>query len=93
MSSGGETGMSPSPTSLEKATELLICLPTTNTCSTLVFMLIVPKINRVIRSDHVSTCFPRTIGCLHPFFYQKKQYKQSNYRSKKLPTLSIVYIY
>ncbi|CAN1134411.1 hypothetical protein LINPERPRIM_LOCUS16110 [Linum perenne] len=41
MSSGAETGKSPSPTSFEKATKLLIYLPTTDTLLILVFMLIV----------------------------------------------------
>ncbi|CAN1259337.1 hypothetical protein LINPERPRIM_LOCUS10129 [Linum perenne] len=36
-----ETGMSPSPTLTEKATELLICLPTKGIPWILVFMLIV----------------------------------------------------
>ncbi|CAN1153756.1 hypothetical protein LINPERPRIM_LOCUS14913 [Linum perenne] len=41
MSSRVETGKSPSPTSFEKATESLICLPTTDTPLILVFMLII----------------------------------------------------
>ncbi|CAN1812756.1 hypothetical protein LINPERHAP1_LOCUS26626 [Linum perenne] len=41
MSSEAETGKSPFPTSFEKATESLTCLPTTDTLLILVFMLIV----------------------------------------------------
>ncbi|CAN1839749.1 hypothetical protein LINPERHAP1_LOCUS35852 [Linum perenne] len=41
MSSGAETGMSPSPTLLEKATPLPICLPTTGIPLILAFLLIV----------------------------------------------------
>ncbi|CAN1131835.1 hypothetical protein LINPERHAP2_LOCUS6619 [Linum perenne] len=48
-----ETGMSPSPTLTEKATELLICLPTTGIPWILVFTLIVTIPLRLIELSGV----------------------------------------
>ncbi|CAN1136579.1 hypothetical protein LINPERHAP1_LOCUS12982 [Linum perenne] len=48
MSYGEEIGKSPFPTSFEKATTSLICLPTTDTPLIFVFMLIVFTPTRLI---------------------------------------------
>ncbi|CAN1157944.1 hypothetical protein LINPERPRIM_LOCUS11584 [Linum perenne] len=53
MSFGGEIRKLSSPTSFAKATELLTCLPTTDTPSILVFMLIVSILLRLIELSGV----------------------------------------
>ncbi|CAN1759182.1 hypothetical protein LINPERHAP1_LOCUS7057 [Linum perenne] len=49
-----ETGKLPFPTFFEKATESLICSPTTDTTLILVFMLIVPIPTRLIELSAVT---------------------------------------
>ncbi|CAN1834530.1 hypothetical protein LINPERHAP1_LOCUS34113 [Linum perenne] len=69
MSSARETGMSSFPIFLESATRLPTCLPTTGIPSVLVFMLTVFILLRLIElyiwSDHVGTCFLRTLPLIN----------------------------